>query len=336
MKYVNDTNPACSHGVDRTVHFAKELKSTAGTLVMPAHEGCSSKYRQSRFTPRDDQWLLRSSSPEELQATIHALAAEAHYSERAVKRHAQKLGIWDKLVSPRRQITVKERMAIKAILRFSNSKEELLAKVAGKLGIAIEDARRLLYRDPTLKESLIEGTYSLREVADGLCMRPFRIKQIVEEGKLRAKRLKKVGKLFITSDSISDFVRKEPRRIDWNRCLKKSPWLNDILESAREDELALLLCVSKRKIQSWIENGFLSLSFDPSRIGDFFGDEPVYRFLDEYPELIDVAKCAGESPEWFARYARVRGRYRKKNTEADSGRYSDRESRYYLALDRRR
>lgn len=335
MKHVNDTNPACSHGVDSTVHFATQMRSTAGTLPMPAHEGCSSKYRQSRFTPRDDQWLLRSNSLEELQATIRALAAETHYSERAVKRHAQKLGVWDKLVLPRRQITVKERMMIKALLRFSNSKEELLAKVAGKLGITMADARRLLYRDPALKESLIEGTYSLREVAVGLCMRPFRIKQIVEEGKLRAKRLKKSGKLFITSDSISDFVRKEPRRIDWNRCLKKSPWLNDILDSAREDELALLLCVSKRKIQSWIENGFLILSFDPSRIDGFFGDEPVYRFLDQHPELIDMAKCAGKSPDWFARYTKVQGRYRKKNTDADNGRYSDRESRYYLALGRR-
>ncbi|MGH9438057.1 MAG: hypothetical protein ACRD22_09200 [Terriglobia bacterium] len=295
---------------------------------------CVSKYRQSRFTPQDDQWLLRSSSFEELRATIRALAAEAYYSERVVKRRAQKLGVWKKLAPARKQISVKERLAIKTLLRLSNSKEDLLAKVAAKLRVETEDARRLLYRDPALKESLMEGTYSLREVAEGLCMRPGRIRQTIEEGKLRAKRLQKSGKLYITSDSISGFVQTEPRTIDWDRCLKKSPWLKDILESAREEELALLLCVSKRKIQSWSEKGFLSLSFDAGRIGDLFADEPVYRFLDEYPDLVDVSKCAAKSPEWFGRYAEVQGRYPKKNAAGGEG-YWDPGSRYYLAFGRR-
>ncbi len=243
------------------------LKSAARPLPTGGSKSFLPKYRQSRFTPHDDQRLLRSSSFEELQATIRAVAAEAHYSERAVKRHAQKLGIWDKLVSPRRQITAKERMGIKALLRFSNSNEELLVKLAAKLEIGTEDARRLLYRDSVLKESLIEGTYSLREVADGLCMRPGRIKQIIDEGKLRAKRLQKSGKLFITSDSISAFVQTEPRMINWDRCFKKSLWLKDILESTREEELAVLLCVPKERFNRGSKMGFSrSCSIQPASV----------------------------------------------------------------------
>lgn len=265
---------------------------------------------------------------------IRAVAGEAHYSERAVKRHAQKLGIWAQFAPPRRQITVKERVGIKPLLRVCNTKEQLLEKIAAKLRIDIEDARRLLYRDATLSESLREGTYSLREVAEGLCMRPARVRQIIEEGRLRMKQLQKSGKLFITSESISDFVRTEPRTIDWQRCLRKSLWLKDILESTRQEELAVLLCVSKRKIQSWIENDFLTISFDPDRVSELFGDESVYRFLDEYPGLVDLAKCSAKSPDWFARYAEVQGRYRKIPIPHND-RDADRESHYYLALGRR-
>ncbi len=269
--------------------------------------------KRYRFLPTDDRLLLGANSFEELQSAMRAIAQEANYPVHAVIRRAKSLGIWDKFACPRRQFTIREKIEIRRLLSRCNTKAELLSEIAAALHVEKERTLRLLYRDPMLKESLAEGTYTLREVAQGLCMRPAGIKQLIDQGLLRAKQLQPLGKIFITSDSISGFVTTYPRRIDWERCMAKSPWLRDILESARVKELADLLCVSERKIQSWIRMGFMTLAFTEGRIRDLFGDESIYRFLDEYPQLVDFRKCSAKSPDWFARYERVRGAVSQEN-----------------------
>ena len=151
----------------------------------------------------------------------------------------------------------------------------------------------------------------MREVAYGLCMRKAAVRQLVEGGVLRATRLQESGKLYISSESIAALAREHPRIIDWDRCMRRSPWLKDTLETVRIAELSKLLCVSKKSVRAWISNGFFRWPFNP-KASDILADEPVFRFLDEYPDLVDLAKCARLSSDWFARYKRVRGRYPKK------------------------
>jgi len=286
------------------------------------------------FLPTDDRRLFGATSFEELQSAIKAIAGEANYPLQAVVRRARRLGVWGKLVSPRRQFTIREKTEVRRLLSRCNTKTDLLSEVAATLRVEKEHVLRLLYRDPMLKESLTEGTYTLREVAQGLCMRPAGIKQLITQGLLRAKQLQPLGKIFITSDSISSFVTMYPRRIDWDRCMGKSPWLRDILETARVKELAELLCVSERKIQSWMRLDFLTLPFDQGGLRDLFGDESIYRFLDEYPQLVEFSECSAKSPDWFARYERVRGRYPAKREVGEKKRDAEGGSHYHFALRR--
>ena len=64
-----------------------------------------------------------------------------------------------------------------------------------------------------------------------------------------------------------------------------------------------------KTLRSWIERGILHLKFDPDRyVQDLFSDEPLYRMLDEYPELINIPKvCSPAMPEWFHRYENLPG-----------------------------
>lgn len=312
-----------------------QTKGSANQLFAKDKEGHLQENKRYHFLPTDDRLLLGATSFEDLQSAMRAIAEEANYPLQAVARRAKSLGVWGKLVSPRRQFTIREKTEIKRLLSRCNTTAELLSDIAATLRVEKEHALRLLYRDPMLKESLAEGTYTLREVAQGLCMRPARVRELIDQGLLRAKQLQPLGKIFITSDSISGFVKTYPRRIDWERCMGKSPWLRDILESARVKELAELLCVSERKIQSWMRLSFLTLPFDQGRIRDLFGEEPIYRFLDEYPQLVDFSRCSAKSPEWFARYERVRGRYPKKSEVGEKERDAESESHHYFALRRR-
>lgn len=297
-------------------------------------DGHPPENKRYHFLPTDDRLLLGAPSFEELQAATRAIAEEANYPLQAVVRRAKSLGVWGKLASPRRQFTIREKTEIRRLLSRCNTTAELLSEVAATLGVEREQALRLLYRDPLLKESLAEGTYTLREVAQGLCMRPARIRILIDQGLLRAKQLQPLGKIFITSDSISSFVATYPRRIDWDRCMGKSPWLRDILETARVKELAELLCVSERKIQSWMRLDFLTLPFEQGRLRDLFGDESIYRFLDEYPQLVDFSECSAKSPDWFARYERVRGRYPAKREVGEKKREAEGGTHYHFALRR--
>jgi hypothetical protein len=115
--------------------------------------------------------------------------------------------------------------------------------------------------------------------------------------------------------------------------MKKSPWLKDFLESQRVKELVPLLCVTDKTIRSWMEKGFLQLPFNLEGISDLFADEPIFRFLDEHPGNIDLSKCSAKHPEWFAKYAAVKGRYAKKHPPVDKERaMAAADDRYYLAL----
>lgn len=221
--------------------------------------------------------------------------------------HAKALGLWNKFEVPQL-----EDPAIVRLLSTSVTQEDPLDAIATQLRITKTAARRRIYRSDNCVESLGSGTYSAREVAEGFCIRRSRLKQLIESGDLRAKRLQRSGKLRISSDAIVNFVRERPREIPWSLCLKKSLWLRDILESTRYQELSALLCVSPKSLRSWVERGTLQLRFDSNNVAEFFSDEPVYRLLDEYPDLVDMRKCMAAHPEWFARYEAVRGWYPKR------------------------
>jgi hypothetical protein len=238
---------------------------------------------------------------------ISSIAQETRFPRRNVVNHTKTLGLWNKF-----QVPQLEDPAIVRLFSTSATHEDALDAIATRLRISKTAARRRIYRSDDCVESLGEGTYSAREVAEGFCIRRSRLKQLIESGALRAKRLQRSGKLRISSDAIVDFVREHPREIPWSRCLKKSLWLRDILESARYQEVSAILCVSPKSLRSWVERGILQLRFDCNNVAEFFSDEPVYRLLDEYPDLVDMRKCMAAHPEWFARYEAVRGRYPKR------------------------
>lgn len=276
----------------------------AGSL---AETPFTSKRRRCNFTPKDDQRLRACRSRQELLAVISSIAQETGFSRRNVVNHAKTLGVWSKFEAPQLKDS-----AIVRLFSSSATQEDPLDAVATQLRISKTAARRRLYRSEDCAESLIGGTYSAREVAEGFCIRRSRLKQLIESGALRAKRLQRSGKLRISSDAVVGFVREYPREIPWSRCLTKSLWLRDILESARYQEVSAILCVSPKSLRSWVERGILRLRFDCKNLGEFFSDEPVYRLLDEYPELVDMPKCIAAHPEWFALYEAVRGRYPKR------------------------
>jgi hypothetical protein len=277
---------------------ARPASPQAGSL---AEAPFTSKRRRCNFTPKDDQRLRACRSRKELLAVISSIAQETGFSRRNVVNHAKTLGVWNKFEVPQL-----EDSAIVRLFSSSATQEDPLDAVATQLRISKTAARRRIYRSDDCAESLVGGTYSAREVAEGFCIGRDRLKQLIESGALRAKRLQRSGKLRISSDAIIDFVREHPREISWSRCLKKSLWLRDILESARYQEVSALLCVSPKSLRSWVERGILRLRFESNNVAEFFSDEPVYRLLDDMP------KCIAADPEWFARYEAVRGQYPKR------------------------
>ena len=264
----------------------------------------SRKRHRCYFAPSDDQKLRACRSHSELLEAIGAIVQDSNYSRRNVVNHAKELGVWDKFQAPR-----SDDVSIVRLLSNSALQEDPLAVIATKLHITRAAARLRIYRDGDCVESLVGGTYSAREVAEGLCMSRSTLSALVRSGVLRAKRLQRTGKLRISSDAIVDFVLAYPRRIEWSRCFEKSSWLRDIIESFRYHEAAAILCVSPKTLRSWIERGILHLKFEPQNAGYLFSDEPLYRMLDEYPELIKMSNCVASNPEWFTRYELVRGRY---------------------------
>jgi hypothetical protein len=281
----------------------------AGSL---AETPFKSKRRRCNFTPKDDQQLRACRSREELLAVISSIAVESHFSRRNVVNHAKALGLWNKFQAPQL-----EDSAMVRLFSSSATQEALLEAIATQLRISMTAARSRVYRSDHCVNSLVGGTYSAREVAEGFCIGRDRLKQLIDSGALRAKRLQRSGKLRISSDAVVDFVREYPREIPWSRCLKKSVWLRDIVESARYQEVSTLLSVSPKTLRSWVERGMLRLRFDCNNVAEFFSDEPVYRLLDEYPELVDMRKCNAAHPEWFARYEAVRGRHPKRLLPAE-------------------
>ena len=281
----------------------------AGPVAAPI---LSEKRRCCNFTPKDDQRLRACRSRQELLAVISSIAQETCFPRRNIVNHAKALGLWNKFQAPKI-----EDSTIVRLLNSSATQEDPLDAIATHLRISKTAARRRIYRSDNCVESLGGGTYSAREVSEGFCIRRSRLKQLIESGVLRAKRLQRSGKLRISSEAIVDFVREYPREIPWSRCLEKSLWLRDILEGARYQEVSVILCVSPKSLRSWVERGLLQLRFDCNHVAEFFSDEPVYRLLDEYPDLVDISKCVTAHPEWFARYEAIRGRYPKRFVSAE-------------------
>ena len=278
--------------------------SHAGPVATPT---LPSKRQCCNFTPKEDQRLRACRSRQELLAAISGIVQETGYLRRNVVNHAKALGLWNKFQVPQLQDS-----AIVHLFSSSGIQEDLLDSIATQLRISKPAARRRVYRSNDFAECLLGGTYSAREVSEGFCIRRSRLKALIQSGALRAKRLQRSGKLRISSDAIVDFVREHPREIAWSLCLRKSVWLRDVLESTRYQEVSALLCVSPKSLRSWVERGILQLRFDCNNVAEFFSDEPVYRLLDEYPDLVDMSKCVTLHPEWFARYEAVRGRYPKR------------------------
>ena len=256
----------------------------------------------------DDQRLLASTSRQELLEAIRIIVGESNYPRRSVVERAKRLGVWETCQTQKTQ----EGPSLLKLLSMAHAEQDALTAVARKLSISKEAARKRIYQNEDCVECLTDGTYSAREVAEGFCLRRSTLTQLIQQGCLRARRLQQSGKLRISSESIVDFVLAYPRLIDWDRCLKKSSWLRDILESVRLRQMAELLGATQKSLRTWIDRGMLHLRFDPDKIGELFSDEPVYRLLDEYPELVNFARCAARSPEWFRRYEAVRGRYPKR------------------------
>ena len=289
------------------------------------------KYKRCRFTPMDDRRLRECKSYSELLETIRAIVTETGYPRRSVVRRAKTLGVWQKWTLPRQQQRQQDRATLERLLARRNTKTDVISTIASNFGIERSVAQRRVYR---ITPSLNEGAYSLREVAQGLCMRKAAVRQLVEEGVLRATQVQESGKLYISSESIAVLAREHSRIIDWDRCMQRSPWLKDTLETVRVAELSKLLCNSKKTIRSWINNGFLRLPFNPRRVSDIFADEPVFRFLDEYPDLVDLAKCTRLSPDWFAKYQKVKGRYPRRTIRNDAN-FSPCDGVFQLSLKKR-
>jgi hypothetical protein len=284
----------------------------AGPVPTPELSALSKKWQKCHFTPKDDQQLRACRSRQELLAAISRIVLDTNFSRRNVVNHAKTLGLWNKFQTPKL-----EDSAIARLFSGSGNEEDPLDLIAAKLCITKNAARRRIYRSENCAESIVGATYSGREVAEGFCIGRDRLKKLIESGALRATRLQRSGKLRISSDAVVDFVREHPREIPWSRCLNKSLWLRDILESTRYQEVSAILCVSPRSLRSWVERGILRLRFDCNNVPDFFSDEPLYRLLDEYPDLIDIRKCMAADPEWFVRYVAVRGRYAKRQPPAE-------------------
>jgi hypothetical protein len=263
------------------------------------------KRRRCIFAPADDQKLRDCTSRAELLNAISAIVRETNYSRRSVIRRAKKLGIWSKFA---RELPG-ERISIARLLSKHAMGEDPVTAIASRLHITKAAARLRIYRDEDCLQYLTDGTYSVRELAEGFCVRQLTISTWIRSGLLSARRLQPRGKLRISSDAIVEFVLAYPRLIPWDKCLAKSSWLRDVLEDTRYQQVAALLCVSAKTLRTWVERGMLRFQFDPENIGKLWSDGPVYRFLDEYPDLIDLPKCAAQNPEWFVHYAKVRGTY---------------------------
>ena len=279
-----------------------------------------SKYKRYRFSPMDDRRLLACTSRNELLETICAIVNETQYPRRRVVHRAKALGVWNKVTPPWRKITTQEKVSVQKLLTRVNTQATLISAVASRLGITKAAARSRLYKDPTLVDCLNTGKHSLEEVAWGFCVRKATIRGYISSGLLQANKIQESGKWRITSASIAKFALEHPRLIDWDRVMKKSLWLKDVLEMVRISELTSLLNVTPKTIRAWIEKGLLVLPFNPHRIGDLFSDQPIYRFLDQYPDLVDLADCTSKSPDWFAKYEKVKGRYPRKDLARDKER----------------
>ena len=233
----------------------------AGPVPTPELSALSTKWQKCHFTPKDDQQLRACRSREELLAVISSIAIESHFSRRNVVNHAKALGLWNKFQAPQLEDS--------AIVRFfsaSTTKEPPVDVIAKQLGISKTAARRRIYRNEHCAEFIAGTTYSAREVAEGFCIGRNRLKKLIESGALRAKRIQHSGKLRISSDAIVNFVHDHPREIPWSRCLKKSLWLRDIVESTRYQEVSAILCVSPKSLRSWVERGILRLRFDSNNV----------------------------------------------------------------------
>lgn len=285
-------------------------------LVYPAPS--PKKRRRCYFSPGDDQKLQACKSREELLEAIAAIVQESRYSRRSVVHHAKDLGAWYRFEKPR-----PEHPPIVRLLNSSVAQQDPLTAVAAKLCITKSAARKRIYRDDDCLESLIGGTYSAREVAEGFCMRRSTVSGLLRSGVLRAKKLQRTGKWRISSEAIVEFALAYPRQIPWSRCLEKSSWLRDVLEGVRYQQLAALLCVSPKTLRSWMERQILHLQFDPHNISELFSDEPVHRLLDEFPDLVNMPKCMAANPEWFARHEALQGRYPKRLLPPDRPKISD-------------
>ena len=265
-----------AHSIRTSAEAATHATTGVGSEIphiqnYPQKQPVRAKYGHCRFTPTDDRQLLGCHSYEELCGAIESIILETGYSRRSVIERAKALEVWAKFAPHRRITTIQEKVSVQKLLARSDVEVDLLSVVASKLNLDRSTARRRVYKDSAYIESLNEGTYSAREVAQGLCVRRATIKRFVVDGLLRAKRFQPAGKLYITSDSIADFVRSHPRFIDWDRCMRNSPWLKDILEDVRVKELTKLLCVQPKTLRAWMDHGLLKLPFNRKRLSNTSG-----------------------------------------------------------------
>jgi hypothetical protein len=136
------------------------------------------KRRRCYFSPSDDQRLRACRSREELLDVIAAIVQESNYSRRSVVNHAKDLGVWCKFQEPKAECE----LSILRLLGSSATQEDPLDVIAAKLRITRAAARRRIYRDDECVESLVGGTYSAREVAEGFCIRRSTLSALIQSG----------------------------------------------------------------------------------------------------------------------------------------------------------
>lgn len=54
----------------------------------------------------------------------------------------EELGVWDKLASPRRQFTIREKIDVRRLLSRANTTDELVSEVAAMLNVEKREALR--------------------------------------------------------------------------------------------------------------------------------------------------------------------------------------------------
>ena len=122
------------------------------------------------------------------------------------------------------------------------------------------------------------GTYSAREVAEGFCIGRDRLKQLIESGALRAKRLQRSGKLRISSDADRRFCSRASTRDSLVAVLK---------------EIAMAPRHPRKRALSGSLGSSLRFTEEPAQLGGTRNIAPEIRLVITSPSSFRTNRCIG-------------------------------------------